>query len=268
MMNKKQTQRLLSVLAVVAGFVFLILLWWMISAILESQGNHLCPDPWVTFGRLFMMLFGGYETKNTYLAIGWTFLRLLIGFISSFIVASILGIIAGLHRYFEKFMKPIITFCRTVPTAAVVLILAGIFLNIKGLPSYIPCFLVFLVAFPVIYQAYVDGIHNEDQLIKDAAQLDIGYKSISSVTNVIVPDIAPYILLSIVQSLGLSMKVSIMSEIVTASSESTLGIGSMIAHAKNYELDMVAILAYSLLAIIIIALIDIPLQYIKKKIKK
>jgi ABC-type nitrate/sulfonate/bicarbonate transport system permease component len=151
---------------------------------------------------------------------------------------------------------------RTVPTAAVVLLLAGILSGYHGLPEYIPCFLVFLVVFPMIYEAFSRGIASESQDEKDALELDGGFRSCYAVVHVLWPDSQGYVVLSLVQALGLAMKVSVMSEILTGGS-SRFGLGCLISYAKEY-LDMQSLIAYSLVAVILISLIDLSVYFIKK----
>jgi len=266
-MNKKKRASLIFYLSSIAGLVFFFLVWWIISLVMYGQGNRLLPYPNDVFMTLLRVLFETEYAKNTYEAIGWTLLRLLIGFASSFLLAAMLGTLGALHKAFEGFMKPFVIFCRSVPTAAVVLILCALFTSIRGLPTYIPCFLVFLVAFPLVYQAFVDGIKAESPDVKDALSLDGGSKSLSSVVHVLWPDSQDYLFLALAQGLGLSMKVSVMSEIICDSSRAKMGIGVLISNANMY-LSMNEVIAYSLIAVILIAIMDIPLLLAKKKLKE
>ena len=77
---------------------------------------------------------------------------------------------------------------------------------------------------------------------------------------------SPYIGLGIIQSLGLGMKISIMSEVLCGTNK-IKGLGRMIYFA-NQESNMLDLLAVSIIAIIIICLLDISLNILKKMIKK
>jgi ABC-type nitrate/sulfonate/bicarbonate transport system permease component len=252
-------------IAAAAGFIFLIFVWWLISFLMHQSGNLLLPYPLDVFLALGEILFSS-DAEPTYLGMGWTIARLLVGFSASFILGAILGTLAGLHPFLKNFMAPGVAFSKAIPTAAMVLILVGVLYSYQGLPAYIPCFLVFLVAFPVIYEAFCSGIGAEPSETIDALKLDGASRSLSGILEVYWPDSLSYILLAVAQSLGLSMKVSVMSEILVNSSSANGGLGGLIQGAELY-LQMKYVIAYSLVAVFIIALIDIPMHFLKKGIK-
>jgi NitT/TauT family transport system permease protein len=265
-MKKDRRAWLYTMIAILAGLAFLILIWWLVSYILIQNGNRAVPYPSDVFGRLGSFLFDLQEAPKTWTAIGWTFARLLIGFSISFVTAGILGTIGGIFPIFDKFMRPFVVICRTVPTVAIVIILSVLFIGNGSWPSYIPCFLVFLVAFPLVYQAFHDGIEAEPADELDALSLDGGSRSLPAVVFVYWPDSVNYILLAVAQSLGLTMKVSVMAEVV-ANVNGTSGIGMLIQEAHLY-MSMTDLLAYSLLAILLVMVLDIPLSVVKHEIKK
>lgn len=263
---KKKRISFIGILSTLSGFAFLILIWFIIANTLHASSNQILPYPDQVWNELIKILFLD-GASNTYIALGWTIARLLIGWGISIILGAILGTLAGLFPIFEKFMLPFVELSRSVPTAAVVLILVGVFYQYRGLPAYIPCFLVFLVAFPIIYESFRSGIAEEPTETKDALALDAGRRNINSIVHVYWPDSMSYILLATVQSIGLSMKVSVMSEILVNSSELNGGIGGLIQDAK-WNLDMKSVIAYSLVAVIMVLLADIGLALVKRRLKK
>lgn len=265
-MAKQQKTKLVEILSGILGLAFLVFLWWLVSYEMHQAGNRLLPYPHEVFSKLHEVLwFPGYSA-NTWIAMGWSLARILIGFAISLVFGGLLGTLGGLSRNVSAFMTPYVTFSKTMPTAAFVLILVGIFYSFRGLPPYIPCFLVFLVAFPMIYEAFRSGIRSESKDVQDALELDCGKKSVQAVAYVLWPDSQSYISLSLVQSLGLSMKVSIMSEILVNSSESQGGLGALIQIAQR-DLAMDEVIAYSLIAILLILAVDIPVFVLKKQLK-
>jgi NitT/TauT family transport system permease protein len=266
-MKKEQRTQILWSLSLLGGFVFFLLAWWLLSWGLENAGNHLLPTPWATLGRLAEVLFDPNEAQTTWVAVGYTFLRLLIGFALSFLLGAFFGTLAGLFPYFRAFNGPFIVFCRTVPTAAIVLLLTGIFFgaDYQAWAPFIPCFLVFMVVYPLVYEAYVSGISAESQDEKDALALE-GGKNFYAIIHVYWPDSENYVLLALAQGLGLAMKVSIMSEILVGSN-SKAGLGELIRYSRDW-LNMDYLLAYSLIAVVMIAIVDLFVHYAKKELKK
>lgn len=236
----------------IIGIIGVFLFWYLISLLLNTS---LFPGPEKVLPQFFIYL-GDIET---YKAIGWTLLRLLVSSILSGIFGLILGVLAGLYEPFRAFIKPFITVFKTIPTAAVIFIIIAL---IK--PMFGPIIIVFLITFPIMYESVLSGILGVDQNIVNSAKVD-GANKIKLVFRIYLPLSLNYIILGLVSSIGLGMKVSIMSEILAGSS-SALGLGKLIRDSQLI-VDMQSVLAYSLMAIIIIGIIDIGIYIAKKKLK-
>lgn len=236
-----------------AGVLLVFFIWWIIAAIVKSPNF---PTPIEIIPIYFSFLGKG----DTYLAIGGTFLRILISFAISFVLGMILGVFAGYFYRLEALLRPLITILRTLPTAAVVLILITLIR-----PFMLPIIVTSLVMFPLFYEAFLNGVKNINKDLKD--ELDInGASPVNSFFKVYVPTIMPYILLSIIQSLGLGMKVSIMAEILSGSNIN--GLGQLIRFYAYTKVDAASTIALSLIAITIIVIFDVIFHYFKKGIKK
>ncbi len=236
----------------IVGIILLFFSWWLISFLINST---LFPSPISVFPVFFNFLGKAY----TYEAIGGTLLRLLISFGISLILGTGLGALAGYFYRFEAIMRPIVEFFRTLPTAAVVLILIVL---LK--PVWTPIIVSTLMMFPLFYEATLTGIKNINDDLKDEMKLN-NASIFNSLFKVYIPVIYPYLILAVVQSLGLGMKVSIMAEIL-AGSNAISGLGRLI----QYEYSMANstnVMAYSLIAIILIVIIDAIFHIVKKRIK-
>ncbi|MDD7715371.1 MAG: hypothetical protein PUJ84_05655, partial [Mollicutes bacterium] len=130
--------------------------------------------------------------------------------------------------------------------------------------DYIPCILTFIVAFPLIYESFRNGLDNEETDVMDALRLEAKRTNLRVLFQVRYHDALPFILLGITQSLGLSFKVSIMSEVLTANSISKSGIGSLIVSENQYG-TIENVIAYAVISLLLMAVIDIPLLIVKKK---
>lgn len=259
--KEKKSRSIWNVLSFCFGILFFLLVWWVVSVALKANGSGILKDPFATIGRLSELLFLD-GSKQTWNAIGWTIARLLIGLAASFLLAGFLGTLAGLFRPVRAFLIPAVGFARTIPTAAVVLVLSVVFLvpGRLGFADFIPAVLTFLVAFPLFYEAFVSGITALDQDTEQALTLDAGTHSLRAVCEVLWPMSLPQIKMAGAQGLGLSLKVTIMSEVLTANSATHPGLGSLITDCQtNPSLKVEDIIPYSLLAFILMLFLDIPL---------
>ena len=234
------------------GVVFIILLWMIISIIFDNS-NLIFPNFFKVLNETIKLLGNSFTFK----VLGQTFVRLLIGFVCSFVIALFLGTIAGNNEKFKYFVRPLMVTLKTIPTASLVflfLVLAGA----KNAPIYI----VVLICLPILYESIVSGYENIDRSIDDAIKLENGNK-LEKIIELRLPQTIPFIMSGIASSLGLSFKIEIMAEILTGSSNS--GLGSMIGYIqRNDPTNMTGIFSYSLIAIIISIIIDIICEKIVK----
>lgn len=267
-MEKKKRASSNGILAPLLGLVFLFGVWYLLAYLLQRHDNFTVPYPHATLWRVGEMLFGK-DAKATWTGEGVTFLRLLLGWSFSLILGCVFGVLAGLFPKFKGFLSPGVGIARAIPTVAVVLILVGIILG-SGQHRYltfVPSCLVFLVAFPILYEAFCSGVENEPEEEKDALALDAGKRSFRGVIQVILPDSRPYIVLGIAQSLGLSMKVTVMSEVLCTNSAVKPGIGNLLRLAQqNSSFDDVP--AYAIIALLMMFVIDIPFILLKRQSKR
>lgn len=270
-MNKPKRETLTKTIAIICGIVFVIGVWYLIAAILISNKNYGVPYPHETLLLALKMLFskdpeGLYSASSTWRGIGMSMLRLLIGYTISFVLGAVLGILAGLFPRVGDFFKPSVGLFKTIPTVGLVMILFALTLAVDHqLLGWIPIALVIVVAFPLLFEAFKAGIRNESREIINSIKLDANIHSIRVIRTILIPDAWPYIRLGMTQSLGLSFKVLIMSEVLTASNQ-TEGIGTLISLARttSYDGGLTEVPAYVLIALAIMFIIDIPYIIAKK----
>lgn len=256
-------------IAFLFGVFFFILVWWLLSYILLKEDLHYLPSPQSIFERVGIFLFREGAAR-TYSALGYSVLKLSIGFFISFVLAFVLGTLSALFPLFASFEKSHILLFRSIPTAAIALLLGTAFwLEVPSLQPFIPSILTFLVAFPILYQGFLDGILSLSPETKDALRLEGAERKIESVVFVYWPGAFNFIKLSLTQALGLSFKVTIMSEIVTNSGTlKAVGLGTLIGQSITVDADLNAALAYSMVAVLFVFVIDGILYFVKRPIEK
>ena len=238
------------------GTLFVILLWVICSLIFDKNGA-IFPNPILTMGKFGEILADPY----TYKCLGYTFLRMLIGFGLSFVLALLFGILAGNNENVYQFFKPLMVVIKSVPTVALVFLFL-VMINAKNAPIFV----VFVICFPILYEGVVGGIKNVNKDLVEASKVD-GANYVKGTVFIKLPLAIPYIIVSIVSSFALSFKIEIMAEVITGYTRN--GLGSVIHFTQvDDPTNMAGIFAYSLLAIIIMLLVTLLEEIVKHILKK
>ena len=238
------------------GTIFVLGLWFLLSFIFD-KGGAIFPSPILTFQKLIVLL----QEPNTYRSIGYSFLKMLIGFFGSFIVAIVLGTFAGNHPRLYDFLRPLMTVIKSVPTVAIVYLVIVI-ISAKNAPLAV----VFVVCFPILYESVAGGIRNVDKDYIEASRVD-GANYLKSTLYIKLPLAVHYIIVGIVSSFALSFKIEIMAEVIAGLTRN--GLGSVIYYEQitKYD-DMTGIFAYALIAVVIVLLVTLLEEVVKQLLKR
>ena len=238
------------------GILFVIALWLVISLCFDTNGG-IFPSPFETFARFGELLTEPYS----YQCLGYTFLRMLIGFVVSFLLALVIGIFAGNHQPLYDFLKPLTTVIKSIPTVAVVFLFV-----VLVAPKNAPILVVFVICFPILYEAVAGGIKKVDPQIVAASRVD-GANYLKRVLFIKLPLSISYIIVGIASSFSLSFKIEIMAEVITGYTRN--GLGSVIHYVQQEDpTNLTGVFAYSLFAIIFMLLFSFVEQLVKQLVKK
>jgi len=236
------------------GTIFIFLLWWVISLF---SNPLIVPSPIDTIALSIEYLGQGY----TYICIGNSFLRMIIGFLIAFILAFVLGLIVNDNEKLYQFFTPLMTFFKAIPTAALVFLFI-VLLDAKNAPILV----VVLIATPIMYESVVGGFRSTDKYVLESARVD-GSNKVQRVLAIQLPLSVPYIIIGMISAFSLSFKIEIMAEVITGYTRS--GLGSAIKGAQNADpTNMVPIFAYSLIAVVFMLIITLVSHLITSKLKK
>ena len=238
------------------GILFVIALWFVVSACFDVN-NGIFPSPIDTFKEFGTLLTDPYS----YQCLGYTFLRMLIGFFFSFLLAFVVGVFAGNHSWLYEFLKPLMTVIKSLPTVALVFLFI-----VLVAPKNAPIFIVIIICFPILYEAIAGGIKKVDQQIIYASRID-GANYFKRVLFIKLPLSIPYIIIGVVSSFSLSFKLEIMAEVITGYTRN--GLGSVIHYTQQADpTNLTGVFAYSLFAIITMLLITLLETITKQAINK
>ena len=237
------------------GLIFLFCLWFLFSYLLGNNTLYF-PSPIETIKKLGELLTSSYIYKSML----WTLLRTLIGFASGLLLAFILGSLAGHYRRLYLFLKPLMIVFKSIPTAALVFL----FLVLSG-SRFAPIYIVFLISFPILYEAIAGGMQNIPTEIEESVKID-GANFLITIFKVKLPLALPYLLIGLTSSFALSIKTDIMAEII--SGDTSYGLGCAISSYRNIDpSDLTPIFAIALISLIFILIIDLIGMIIKRHIK-
>lgn len=234
--------------------ILTILLIWLISSSLANKIYF------PTIGETLLALGELLTLKSTYEAFGLTFLRTIIAIIISIILGIIFGMLSGLFIKSRKFLNPFLNLMRFIPVPCFIFVISSIFS-----PNIFSIIISYIVIFPLVYESIVGGILNIDENIKNSLRLE-GYYRANSLFKVILPLTFPYLNVAIINSIGMGIKISVMSEIIVGRS-SIRGIGRLILVA-NQNADFPMMFAIVLIIIVIFIVIDGILTILRKRIIK
>ena len=183
-----------------------------------------------------------------------TIFKALIAFLIAFIAGIIVGILGGLSKKIETFLEPYILILKTLPFAAIVILII-IWFNTNSVPIVVSL----MLCFPVVYENILNGMKN---ISKELLEFSTVHKiKLNKVLKYIyIPGIKGYILSAIDSTLLLTLKIVINAEILCSPK---IGIGTMLYESKMY-LETAEVFAW----IIIILIISFVLDFLWRMCKK
>ena len=243
--TKKIIIYLISIICIILGL-------YLIFFIIDN--DIIFPSPY----NILIALINLLKEQKTYIILGYSFLRLIIFLLLSFLIGGTLGILAGKFNSFRIFIKPFMTILRSVPLASIIVIIIVILDFNKS-----PYVITLIMLIPIIYEAFLNGILNLDKDLMDVWKLESNMNE-KVLINIIFPLAKPFITTAFIQSVGLGIKVLIMAEFICNTNNS---IGKALVNSANY-LEYDNVFAWTILAILFVIIIEnIPklINYIEKR---
>ena len=232
------------------GTLVILILWQSIGAL--TNNSIILPKIDEVLVSLVTLLI----TKSTYIIIFNTVLRLLITTIISFVISLILACLSLISNKLYHFIKPFIILIKTIPIATIIILLLMAFG--QEVSPYIICSFVII---PIMYEGIFTSINLIDKNIIDEV------KTISNLNYdvfklVFIPLSSPYIIATIIQSLGLGFKVMVMAEVISQPRDT---IGYQIALERIY-LQTANIFSWTIILIVFVIAVEFFIRRINKRI--
>lgn len=220
--------------------LFWLLLWQAVSLALHN--SILLVGPF----QVVRALFAQALMADFWKTIVFSFGKISLGFLLAFAAGILAGGTACRFPLMEDFLKPVITFLKSVPVASFI-ILALIWVGSENLSVFI----AFLVVFPVIYINTMAGIKSADPKLLEMARvfcMPAGKKLLF----IYRPALFPFLISGCRVALGMSFKSGIAAEVIGVPGHS---IGEKLYMAKIY-LSTADLFAWTLVIIVISAVFE------------
>lgn len=225
----------------VLGILFIFVVWGILSV--SFKNDYIVPSIDLTFKALADL----FVTKSTYEILGYTLLRLIFSVGVCFILGVLLAVFSSISYRFKAFVKPLIVLLKTLPIAVIIIMLLIMFTK-----EYAPLYIVGVVVFPIIYEATLAGLENIDSNIRDEIKM-LSNNNFTVVRKVYLPLTFPYIMTSIIQSIGLGLKVLVMAEYI---SQPKYSIGNELVFYIN-DVSMEYVYAWSIILIVFVLIFEL-----------
>ncbi len=226
----------------------LLLIWYLIYIIIDEP--VLMPSV-IDVLKAIPHIFN----KEGVISLLMSLIRLIISFSCAMLFGIIFGFISAKYEAMEQFQKPYISLLRTIPVLSIIVIL---FILVGS--SLAPYVIVFLMIFPLFYQSTIDIIKRIDPALLDVLKLNEGHIK-ESIKYIYFPILNEGLHVTLLQGIGLGIKVLVMSEYLMQTKHS---IGKMIFQAK-VMLHYDQVYLWTLLLIIMTMLIEFMTFMIKRK---
>ena len=214
---------------------FWIAIWQFASMYLKQE--ILLASPVSVVRKLFELIFSG----NFWQSVGFSFVRIVTGFLLAVFLGIFLAVLAYWSKTVEILTAPVIAVVKSTPVASFI-ILCLIWIPSKNLSVFIS----FLMVLPVIYTNILEGIRQTDRKILEMAKV-FRVNLRRQIRYIYVSQVLPYFLSACRLSLGMCWKAGVAAEVIGVPSGS---IGEKLYNAKIY-LNTPDLFAWTIVIIVI-----------------
>src|SRR6056297_612535 len=218
----------------IVGVCLLFIFWWLLSVIISE--SLIVPSPY----EVLLKIVEEVQRGKLLPALAMTFLKAIEGLGIALLIGTPIGIIMGISRRFEEWIRPSTMVLRSMP---IVSWLSSVIV-IWGMGWQAPVFIIVTTLLPLIIYNIAQGVKSIDmKLIEMANVYQVPRSRIFS--QIYMGSIVPFLLSSVRVSLGTMWKVAIVAEFMAGDS----GLGIEISWAKFY-LETPTVFAFTSVAVL------------------
>ena len=214
-----------------AGIIGIWLVIWQIASSVTGLA-FLLPGP-VT---VFLVLGKALCTRAFYRVVFHSFIKISAGFLAALLAGLVLGSIAAVKKGVQSFLEPLVLLMKALPVAAFIIVMLIWFGSQNAAVT-----IGFMVVFPMVYQAVLEGACAADtKLLEMAAVFELS--PVKKVRYIYVPQIMPFLNAAVKTAAGMCWKAGVSAEVIGLVKNS---IGEELYYAKLY-LMMPELFAWSI----------------------
>jgi NitT/TauT family transport system permease protein len=224
-MSKKTTKQFTSTIAwknlwqTIVALAFLLLLWVVAHV---AVGNDLLVP---SVGDCLKEMGRALTDGGFWHAFLHTLLRVIFAFGISFVLALIFALIAYMVPWFGRFLSPIVSMLRSLPTLAVLLVLL-----VWAGAAKAPVIVAFMSLFPMLYAGMTAALLQVDEELLEMSRVyHVPLKK--RVLNLYLPSMLPYVLREASAAFSFSLKLVVSAEVLANTYKS---LGGMMQESRLY----------------------------------
>ena len=199
--------------------LFWILIWQLLSILVGHR--LLLASPLETLLRLAELTC----TRKFWLSVLFTLGHILAGFIAALITGTLTGALSARFAGLKTLLAPLLTVIKSVPVASFVIV-ALIWIPSRRLSVLIS----FLIAFPLIHAAIMDGLTHIDPKLLEMAQV-FQISPVYQLLSIDLPAVLPRLTSAASIAIGLAWKSGVAAEVIGIPTGS---VGERLYQAKVY----------------------------------
>jgi len=199
------------------------------------------PAPEAVVSRFIEISRDGYQNFGLWEHLGWSLIRVIVGFVLGALVGIPLGYAMGLSGWFRGWFDPIVEFMRPVPPLALIPLVI-IWFGIWETGKIVLLFLASLWIMTIAARAGVSGIN----IAKVHAAYSLGASKRQLMLYVMVPNSLPEIFTGARVAMGVCWGTVVAAELVAAQK----GAGMMIIAASKFQLTDIVLMGIIMIGVI------------------
>lgn len=243
---------IIKVIAYLSSIIFLLILWQIMAIKINSV--LVLPLPMQILKHLPSVIISP-EFLKSFLA---TFCRVMLSFIISVTIGTILGALGAYFKFFNDFMRIPLQIIRITPVVAIIMVALFWFNS-----NFLPVFVAVLMNLPIITTSVQKGLNTVNNKIDFMARI-YRVSKIKRIINIDIENCLPFLVSSMETTFGLCWKVVVAGEVLCLPSKS---IGKILS-TEQINLETTKVLTVTILLITMSFITQKIFQGIVRKICK